>query len=74
MDFATLDLNLLRELDPGYYIGWGTLSLLIAGVAQGKGRSGFGWWIGALLLGPLALFLLVLCDRKQAPARQGQPA
>ncbi|MBC8328701.1 MAG: hypothetical protein ISR76_00740 [Planctomycetes bacterium] len=69
MDFTALDVATLQSIDPGYFIGWGTLSLLVAGIAQGKGRSGFGWWIGALLLGPVALFFLVLTDRKEGAAK-----
>ncbi len=40
--------------------GWFTLSLINAGLAQGKGRSGLGWWLLSLLLGPLATLLIVL--------------
>jgi hypothetical protein len=43
-----------------YAIGWGTLSLLNAGLAQSKGRSGLIWWLFSLLLGPLATFLIVV--------------
>jgi hypothetical protein len=51
-----------------FYAGWGTLSLINAGLAQGKGRSGLAWFLLSLLLGPLATFLLVaLFDR--LPAR-----
>ena len=39
--------------------GWGTLALLNAGVAQGKNRSGFAWFLISLVLGPIATFLLV---------------
>lgn len=41
-------------------IGWGTLSLINAGLAQSKGRSGLGWWLASLLVGPLATFLIVV--------------
>ena len=41
-------------------IGWGTLTLINAGLAQGKGRSGLGWFLASLLLGPLATFLIVV--------------
>jgi hypothetical protein len=40
--------------------GWGTLSLINAGLAQGKGRGGLLWFLVSLLLGPLATFLLVV--------------
>jgi hypothetical protein len=37
---------------------WFTLSLINAGLAQGKGRSGLNWWLVSLLL-PLATLLIV---------------
>jgi hypothetical protein len=45
-----------------YVVGWGTLSLVNAGLAQGKGRSGLNWWLISLLLGPVATFLIVFLD------------
>lgn len=45
-----------------YVVGWFTLSLINAGLAQGKGRSGLVWWLGSLLLGPVATFLIVALD------------
>lgn len=42
-----------------FYAGWGTLSLVNAGIAQGKGRSGLNWFLLSLLFGPLATFALV---------------
>jgi len=47
--------------------GWGTLSLINAGLAQGKGRSGLIWWLLSLLLGPIATFLIVVFDRVKQP-------
>jgi hypothetical protein len=44
----------------GYVVGWGTLSLLNAGLAQAKGRSGLLWWLLSLLLGPIATLLIVV--------------
>ena len=47
-----------------YAIGWGTLCLLTAGIAQGKNRSGLAWFLLTLLLGPVATFILVaFCDK-----------
>jgi hypothetical protein len=43
-----------------YFVGWGTLSLINAGLAQAKGRSGLLWWLLSLLLGPFATFLIVV--------------
>jgi len=46
-----------------FVVGWGTLSLINAGLAQSKGRSGMLWWILSLFLGPIATFLIVTLDR-----------
>ncbi len=43
-----------------FVAGWGTLSLINAGLAQSKGRSGFAWWLLSLFLGPIATFLIVV--------------
>lgn len=42
-----------------YFVGWGTLALINAGLAQGKNRSGLNWFLLSLLLGPIATFVLV---------------
>ena len=44
----------------GFFVGWGTLSLINAGLAQSKGRSGLLWWLISLFLGPIATFLIVV--------------
>ena len=44
----------------GYGIGWGTLALINAGLAQGKNRSGLNWFLLSLLLGPIATLLIVI--------------
>ncbi|MBE0536679.1 MAG: hypothetical protein IH624_13515 [Phycisphaerae bacterium] len=51
----------------GYAIGWGTLALINAGLAQAKRRSGLIWFLVSLLLGPIATLLIVVLgpgDRK----------
>jgi hypothetical protein len=45
-----------------YAVGWFTLALINAGLAQGKGRSGLAWWAASLFLGPVATFFIVLLD------------
>ena len=45
-----------------YAVGWFTLSLINAGLAQAKGRSGLAWWLVSLLLGPIATLLIVALD------------
>lgn len=43
-----------------FVVGWGTLTLINAGLAQAKGRSGLNWWLLSILLGPIATFFLVV--------------
>jgi hypothetical protein len=51
-----------RAMIREYAVGWGTLALINAGLAQGKRRSGLAWFCVSLLLGPLATLLIVLLD------------
>jgi hypothetical protein len=44
----------------GYVVGWGTLTLINAALAQGKGRSGLIWFLLSILLGPIATLLIVI--------------
>lgn len=47
-----------------YAVGWGTLALINAGLAQSKNHSGLLWFVLSLLLGPFATFLIVaLCGK-----------
>ena len=54
-----------RLSDPGYYVGWGTLSLINAGLAQTKNRSGILWFAISLFIGPIATLLIVVLDREK---------
>ena len=46
-----------------YVVGWGTLALINAGLAQSKNRSGLLWFLASVFLGPIATFaLVVFCD------------
>jgi hypothetical protein len=47
-----------------YFVGWGTLSLLNAGLAQAKNRSGLLWFVVSLFLGPIATLLIVVLPRE----------
>jgi len=51
-------------MDVGYSVGWGTLALINAGLAQGKNRRGLVWFLISLLLGPIATLILVLLDKQ----------
>lgn len=46
-----------------YGVGWGTLALINAGLAQSKNRSGMNWFLISLFLGPFATFLLVIFEK-----------
>ncbi|MCP4413070.1 MAG: hypothetical protein GY808_10975 [Gammaproteobacteria bacterium] len=46
-----------------FFVGWGTLALINAGLAQGKGRSGLNWFLLSLLLGPVATFFVVVMEK-----------
>jgi len=50
-------------LGPPYFVGWGTLALINAGLAQGKQKSGLLWFLLSVFLGPLATLILVLLPK-----------
>lgn len=52
-----------------YAVGWGTLALINAGLAQSRHRSGLRWFVLSLVLGPLATLLLVSAFR-ESPERE----
>ena len=56
-------MNELAFRGPEFFVGWGTLALINAGLAQSKNRSGLLWWAGSLLLGPLATLLIVILPK-----------
>lgn len=41
-------------------VAWVTLALVNAGLAQGKRRRGWAWFLPSLVLGPLVTLLVVL--------------
>lgn len=53
-----MDSLLIEQFRP-YAVGWGTLTLINAGIAQGKNRSGLAWFLLSIFLGPMATFILV---------------
>jgi hypothetical protein len=54
-----------QEAAGRFFVGWGTLAMINAGIAQGKNRSGLNWFLLSLLFGPLATFALVaLFDKR----------
>jgi hypothetical protein len=49
-----------------FAVGWGTLALINAGLAQTKNRSGLNWFLVSLLLGPIATLMIVMVDKEPA--------
>ena len=43
-------------------IGWVSLALINAGLAQTKNRSGLAWFAISLFLGPIATLFIVVLD------------
>lgn len=54
----------MLQANSEFFVGWGTLSLINAGLAQSKGRSGLLWWLISLFLGPIATFLIVILPKE----------
>ncbi|MEO7796820.1 MAG: hypothetical protein ABIY47_03730 [Opitutaceae bacterium] len=42
-----------------FAIGWGTLALINAALAQGKNRSALVWFVISAFVGPLATLILL---------------
>ena len=49
-----------------YAVGWGTLALINAGLAESKNRSRLAWFLLSLILGPVATILIVITDPPRA--------
>jgi hypothetical protein len=50
-------------MDNQYFVGWGTLAMINAGLAQGKNRKGLNWFLISLLLGPFATLILLMLEK-----------
>ena len=46
-----------------FFVGWGTLALINAGLAQSKNRSGLLWFVLSVLLGPIATLVIVVLPK-----------
>jgi hypothetical protein len=53
----------MQTQSPEFVVGWGTLALINAGLAQAKNRSGLGWFFGSLILGPIATLIIVMLGK-----------
>lgn len=54
---------MLAQANAPWFVGWGTLALINAGLAQGKNRSGLLWFLLSVLFGPLATLVIVLLPK-----------
>lgn len=52
------------KMENQFFVGWGTLALINAGLAQGKNRTGFNWFLLSIILGPLATLILLFCEKR----------
>lgn len=50
-------------MEGAFYVGWGTLALINAGLAQGKNRKGFNWFILSVFFGPIATLILLMMPK-----------
>jgi hypothetical protein len=53
----------MARTTPEFFVGWGTLALINAGLAQSKNRSGLAWAFASLFLGPIATLLIVALEK-----------
>jgi hypothetical protein len=49
-----------------FFVGWGTLALINAGLAQSKNRSGLLWFLVSIIAGPVATLIIVLVDKRKS--------
>lgn len=61
------------EVGKSFAVGWGTLALLNAGLAQTKGRSRLNWFLASLALGPIATFIIVAMIDPAPPVPPAPP-
>jgi hypothetical protein len=57
--------------DNSFFVGWGTLALITAGLAQSKKRSGTAWFLLSLIGGPIATLLVVVMPPTDWGAAEG---
>lgn len=53
----------LQQPSHEFAVGWFTLALINAGLAETKGRSRAAWWFFSLFFGPVCTFLIVVLER-----------
>jgi len=58
------------DTNSSYVVGWGSLALINAGLAQSKARSGLLWFVFSLFIGPFATFILVAFVTPPEPPKE----
>ena len=61
------------EWTPTLQLFWITLAIVNAGLAEGKNRSRWNWFLVSILLGPLATFLIVTWPRRERQVAESIP-
>lgn len=56
-----------------FLVIWLVGMFIVAAVARGRGRSGFMWFVLALVISPLFALILLLLMRDKKPQPQQQP-
>jgi hypothetical protein len=54
----------MTDVNNQYFVGWGTLALINAGIAQEKNRTGLNWFLLSIFLGPIATLILLLMEKE----------
>ena len=52
-------------MEEQYFVGWSTLALINAGLAQGKNRTGLNWFLLSLVLGPITTLILLFVEKRE---------
>lgn len=51
-------------INQNFFVGWGSLALINAAIAQLQHRSTLLWLVISLILGPLATVLLLITNKR----------
>ncbi len=64
MQFVAVEVVGRASAPGGYVVGWGTLALINAALAQNRNRWGLAWFLISVFVGPLATLVLVLLPQR----------
>lgn len=52
---------------------WFVCAIIVAIIASSRGRSGFGWFLLAMIFSPLLMGILVLCMGRPSDSSEDKP-